>query len=187
VGCKRTLLHAAHHHHVVLPLVELGVVEEQRGEFVVVRKRLGGCAPLRRLVPARSSSTRLCRTAMQKLRIVTLGFRVGDRSRGRYATPADFPGRDGTPYRGLRVRHWGLGFVHRSRTILCRPVPYPNPNHNPNPTITIRDFVVAVCRTHPRSAFSLHNNTTQSHLRLLGAAGRKQTRARYRVKPLYAG
>jgi hypothetical protein len=65
-------------------------------------------------------------TAMRKLRIVTLGFRVGDRSRGRYATPADFAIHDGTPYRGLRVRRWGLGFVHRSRTILCRAVPNPN-------------------------------------------------------------
>jgi hypothetical protein len=55
-------------------------------------------------------------TTMQKLRIVT-GFRVGDRSRGRYATPADFPPHAGTPYRGLRVRRWGLGFVHRSRAI----------------------------------------------------------------------
>jgi hypothetical protein len=41
------------------------------------------------------------------------GFRVGDRSRGRYATPADFPLHYGTPYRGLHVRRWGLGFVHR--------------------------------------------------------------------------
>ena len=32
------------------------------------------------------------------------------------------PLRDGTPYRGLRVRHWGSGFVHRSRTVLCRTV-----------------------------------------------------------------
>jgi hypothetical protein len=27
------------------------------------------------------------------------------------------------PYRGLRVRRWGLGFVHRSRAIFCRAVP----------------------------------------------------------------
>jgi hypothetical protein len=60
-------------------------------------------------------------TAMKKLRIVT---RVGGRSRGRYATPADFPRHDGTSYRGLRVRRWGLGSVH-SRAILCRAVPNP--------------------------------------------------------------
>jgi hypothetical protein len=38
------------------------------------------------------------------------GFRVGDRSRGRYATPADFPLHGCSPYRGLRVCRWGLGF-----------------------------------------------------------------------------
>jgi hypothetical protein len=39
---------------------------------------------------------------MQKLRIVTLsGFRVGDRSRGRYATPAGFPRHECSSYRGL--------------------------------------------------------------------------------------
>jgi hypothetical protein len=42
-----------------------------------------------------------------------LGDRVGDRSRGRYATPAGFPLQVSTSYRGLRVRRWGLGFVHR--------------------------------------------------------------------------
>jgi hypothetical protein len=51
------------------------------------------------------------------------GLRVGDRSRGRYATPADFRLHDGSSYRGLHVRRWGLGFVHHSRTILYRPVP----------------------------------------------------------------
>jgi hypothetical protein len=48
----------------------------------------------------------------------------GGRSRGRFATPADSPRHDGTPYRapgtGLRVRLSGLGFVHRSRAILSR-------------------------------------------------------------------
>jgi hypothetical protein len=53
------------------------------------------------------------------------GFRVADRSRRRFATPADFPLHDGTPYRGLRVRRWGLGFLHRSRSTLCRAVPNP--------------------------------------------------------------
>jgi hypothetical protein len=57
---------------------------------------------------------------------------VGDRSRGRYATPADFPLHDGTLYRGLQVRLWGLGFVHRSRAIFCRPVP--------NTRVTICNF-----------------------------------------------
>jgi hypothetical protein len=37
------------------------------------------------------------RTAMQKLRIVTLGFRVGDHPRSRFTTPADFPRHDCSP------------------------------------------------------------------------------------------
>jgi hypothetical protein len=72
---------------------------------------------------------------MTKSRIVK-GFRVGDRSRGRFTTPADFPRHGGAPYRGLRVRRWGLGFAHRSRATLCRAVP--------NPSVTIRNFCIAV-------------------------------------------
>jgi hypothetical protein len=34
---------------------------------------------------------------------------------GPYATPADFSRHDDNPYRRLRVRRWGLGFVHHSR------------------------------------------------------------------------
>ena len=60
---------------------------------------------------------------------------MGDRSRGRFATPADSPLHDGTPCRGLHARRWGLGFVHRSRAILCRPVP--------NPKVTIRTCCIA--------------------------------------------
>jgi hypothetical protein len=56
---------------------------------------------------------------------VRVRVRVRDRSRGRYATPADSPLHDGTRYRGLRVRRWGVGFVHSSRAILCRAVPNP--------------------------------------------------------------
>jgi hypothetical protein len=50
--------------------------------------------------------------------------------------PPEFPRHGGTPYRGLRVRRWALGCVHRSRTILCRAVP--------NLGITIRNFSIAV-------------------------------------------
>jgi hypothetical protein len=65
----------------------------------------------------------------------SLGFRVGDRSRGRFATPADFPPHDGTPYLELNVRLGSLGFVHRSRAISCRAV------------LTIRNlFAIAVQR-----------------------------------------
>jgi hypothetical protein len=52
-----------------------------------------------------------------------MGFRVGDRSRRRFATPADFLVRDCSPDRGLHVRRESVGFVHRSRSIFCRPVP----------------------------------------------------------------
>jgi hypothetical protein len=48
---------------------------------------------------------------------------LGERSRGRFATPADFPLHDCSPYRGLYVRRERLGFVYRSRTIFCRRVP----------------------------------------------------------------
>jgi hypothetical protein len=38
-------------------------------------------------------------------------------SRGRFATPADFPLRDCSPYSHVHVRRESLRFVHRSRTI----------------------------------------------------------------------
>jgi hypothetical protein len=66
---------------------------------------------------------------MQKLRIVTIGISGG-------RSPADFPRHDGSAYWGLRVRRWGLGFVHRSRTILCRAVP--------NLSVTFANFLIAV-------------------------------------------
>ena len=61
---------------------------------------------------------------------------MGDRSRGRFATPADFPLQDCSHYRGLHVRRESLGFVHRSRAIYCRPVP--------NLDLTIRTLFIAV-------------------------------------------
>jgi hypothetical protein len=62
-----------------------------------------------------------------KLRIVTvrdLGW--GDRSQGRFATPADFPRHDGSPYSHVHARRKSVGVVHRPRAIFCRPVPVPN-------------------------------------------------------------
>jgi hypothetical protein len=44
-------------------------------------------------------------------------------------------------YRGLHVRRWGLGFVHRSRAILCRAVP--------NPRVTRFAFLCFPSRTSP--------------------------------------
>jgi hypothetical protein len=77
-------------------------------------------------------------TAMKKLRIVTVGFRVGDRSRGRFATPADFPLHDCTPCRELHERRNSVYVVPRSRAIFCLTVPDPNR--------PIRNFCVAVQR-----------------------------------------
>jgi hypothetical protein len=91
----------------------------------------GGAAPV---------SAAAAMPAMNKLRLAT-GFRVEDRSRGRYATPVDFPLHDTSTYRGLRVRRWGLGFVHRSRTIFCRAVP--------NLSVTVRDFCIPGKPTQP--------------------------------------
>jgi hypothetical protein len=67
---------------------------------------------------------------------------VGDRSRGRFATPADLPLHDCSPYSHVHARRESLGFVHRSRAILCRPVP--------NPKVTIRNFSIAVQACVPR-------------------------------------
>ena len=50
---------------------------------------------------------------------------MGDRSRGRFPTPADLPLRECSPYSHVHVRRERLGFVHHSRTIFCRPVPNP--------------------------------------------------------------
>ena len=74
-------------------------------------------------------------TAMKQLRIGT-DFGWGDGSRGRFATPADFPPQDCSPYQGLHVRRVSLGFAHRSRTIFCRPVP--------NRAVAIRNCFIAV-------------------------------------------
>jgi hypothetical protein len=69
---------------------------------------------------------------MQKLRI---GTRVGDRSRGRFATPADSPQHD-SPCPHVYVRRERLGFVHRSWTLFCRPMR--------NLSVTIRSFLLAL-------------------------------------------
>ena len=49
-------------------------------------------------------------------------------SRGRFATPADFPRPDCSAYRELHVCRESLVFVYRSRTSFCRPAPNPNVN-----------------------------------------------------------
>jgi hypothetical protein len=49
---------------------------------------------------------------------------------------ADFPRRDCIPYPHVHVRRERLGFVARSRTSFCRPVP--------NLSVTIRNLCIAV-------------------------------------------
>jgi hypothetical protein len=77
--------------------------------------------------------------AMQKIANRFVWDSVGDRSRDRFATPADFPGHDCSPYRGIHARRERLGFVYRSRTLFYRPVP--------NLSSPIRNFCIAVCRS----------------------------------------
>jgi hypothetical protein len=80
-------------------------------------------------LPFESSSFRCARAqqlqaAMKKVFANRNGVgRVGDRSRGRFATPADSPLQDCSPYSHVHVRRGSLGFVHRSRAILCRAKP----------------------------------------------------------------
>jgi hypothetical protein len=71
-------------------------------------------------------------------------------SRGRFAKLADFPRHDCSPYSHLQVLRESLGFVHRSRTISCRPVP--------NRSVTIRFFIAVsrwVVASHPPQFFIL--------------------------------
>jgi hypothetical protein len=60
-------------------------------------------------------------------------------SRGRFATPADFPRHDCSPYRGLHERRESVGFVHRSTAMFCRPVP--------SPSVPIRNFLPHRCES----------------------------------------
>jgi hypothetical protein len=80
-------------------------------------------------------------------------------SRGRFATPADFPLQDCSPYSHVHVRRERLGFVPRSRTILCRPVP--------NPLRLIRNCISVrrTCETYGvSSAMGLMNSPRNSRI-----------------------
>ena len=83
-------------------------------------------------------------------------------SRGRFATPADFPQHDGTPYRGLHVRRESLGFVHR----LQRPF-----SVAPCQTLTLRLRFFAVSQATARAA-------TKRIARALGRRGEEGQRRR---------
>ena len=70
---------------------------------------------------------------MHKLRIENGGV-SGGRSRGRYATPADFPRHDCSPYSHVHVRCDSLGVVHRSSAFSVAPCQ----------TLAIRNLCIAV-------------------------------------------
>jgi hypothetical protein len=58
---------------------------------------------------------------MNTLRFGLFGdFGWGVSSRGRFATPADFPLHDCSSYRGLHARRESLELFHRSSAIFCR-------------------------------------------------------------------
>ena len=63
------------------------------------------------------------RTAVEKLRIVTLAVSGGRSLTRPYATPADSPLQDCGLYSHVHVRRGSLGLVHRSRAVFCRPLP----------------------------------------------------------------
>jgi hypothetical protein len=70
--------------------------------------------------PARTKVIHRCKSG-EKLNVVRGCFGWESAHGARFATPADFALHDGTPYRGLHVRRWGLGFVRRSRVRFLSP------------------------------------------------------------------
>jgi hypothetical protein len=119
---------------------------------------------------------------------------VGERSRGRYATQTDSPRHDGTPHRGLRVRRWGLGSVHRASSIMGHFL-----SRRAKPSVTIRDFRVAVYLAglgvvaqqrvaagagHAQRASALLPATALLSLALLALLGRRVALAALRGLPL---
>jgi hypothetical protein len=102
-----------------------------------------------RRAPPRAERARVRRRRVSRLRRPTgstggeqtcepsrVGFRVGDGSHEAVSRRPPISLDTMVPRTGgLRVRRWGLGFVHRSRTILCRAVAYFS--------VTIRNFCIA--------------------------------------------
>ena len=98
----------------------------------------GGDAPAPLPRPALVAA-HLHRRWEKKLRIVALGTSGGRSAHAALRDAHRFPSTRWYLYRGLRVRRWGLGFVHHSRAIFCRAVP--------NLNVTIRNLFIAVRRT----------------------------------------
>jgi hypothetical protein len=93
-------------------------------------------------------------------------------SRGRFATPADSPRHDCASYRELRVRRWGLGFVHHYRTLFCRAVP------NLNDSQLLHRCLGAGRATPPAAAHaaSAHDVVSRTRARCSGDAKRARRR-----------
>jgi hypothetical protein len=79
---------------------------------VSVGRRLLAAAPTKR---CRIATNQVRVQRRKKSRIVTVGFRVGDRSRGRFATPADFLRHGCSPYSHAHVRRDSLGVFTSSK------------------------------------------------------------------------
>jgi hypothetical protein len=72
------------------------------------------------------------------------GFRAGDRSRGRFATPADLPLQGCSSYRELHVRRESLGGIRPSfKAIFCYVAPCPNSQLFPLEVMTAWDSPAA--------------------------------------------
>jgi hypothetical protein len=87
--------------------------------------------------------------------VIRQGFRVGGRSRGRFATPADFPLHDGTtPYPGYTygVGVWDLSIVQGPFSVApCQTLRY-----------TIRDHLTAQQRQHVVRALRHHEHVAHA-------------------------
>jgi hypothetical protein len=84
------------------------------------------------------------RSAMKKCANRRKGFRAGDRSRGRFATPADLPLQGCSSYRELHVRRESLGGIRPSfKAIFCYVAPCPNSQLFPLEVMTAWDSPAA--------------------------------------------
>jgi hypothetical protein len=128
VALVRVRVRAAHTHQ---PL-RLSLVLTGCFDAVFLKYPSTLCAPLPLLTIGRVHRERALagHVATKKSRIVTVGISgVGDRSRGRFATRADFTLHGCCLYSHVHVSRDSLGLVPRPRTVLCRP----NPNATCSP------------------------------------------------------
>jgi hypothetical protein len=106
--------HHGHHEHVHV---------DQRPLAHDVQSHEDRTAPPRGERPARPHTRRTAVKQFANRNEWDFGWKMN--SRGRFATPADSPRHDCSPYSHVHVRRESLGFLHRSGTSFCRPVPNP--------------------------------------------------------------